>query len=54
MVEFNVITSVRLFYSYRGESSFERVKSGGGQQHSRSAEAPRLALDNKFAALRDH
>lgn len=37
--------------SYRG---FEEVKSGGGQSYnSRSSEAPKLSLDNKFAALRD-
>lgn len=34
---------------------FEEVKSGGNQSsyNSRAAEAPKLALDNKFAALRD-
>ena len=35
---------------------FEEVKSSGGSsQHtsSRAQEAPRLALDNKFAALRN-
>jgi len=36
------------------ERDFEEVKTSGGNQHhsSRAAEAPRLALDNKFAALR--
>ena len=35
---------------------FEEVRAGGGQKTSsqhRQAEAPRLALGNKFAALRD-
>jgi len=37
------------------ERDFEEVKMSGGSQHhsSRAAEAPRLALDNKFAALRN-
>ena len=34
---------------------FEEVKSGGNQSsyNSRASEAPKLSLDNKFAALRD-
>jgi len=33
---------------------FEEVKSGGNQSYnSRASEAPKLSLDNKFAALRD-
>jgi len=34
---------------------FEEVKSGGSQSsyNSRASEAPKLSLDNKFAALRD-
>lgn len=37
------------------ERDFEEVRgSGGGQHHtSRNTDAPRLALDNKFAALRN-
>jgi len=36
------------------ERDFEEVKMSGGASHSsRAAEAPRLALDNKFAALRN-
>ena len=32
---------------------FEEVRESGKQNYSRQAEAPRLALGNKFAALRD-
>lgn len=46
--------------AYRGQQSnsnrgFEEVKSGGNQSsyNSRASEAPKLSLDNKFAALRD-
>jgi len=46
--------------AYRGQQSnsnrgFEEVKSGGNQSsyNSRANEAPKLHLDNKFAALRD-
>jgi len=47
--------------AYRGTGQsnsnrgFEEVKSGGSQSsyNSRAAEAPKLSLDNKFAALRD-
>merc|ERR1712156_316353 len=46
-------------YKGSGQSNsnrgFEEVKSGGSQSSytSRAAEAPKLSLDNKFAALRD-
>ncbi len=36
------------------EAAFERVKAGGAQQHSKSADGPKLSLDNKFAALGNH
>jgi len=47
--------------AYRGTGQsnsnrgFEEVKSGGNQSlyNSRASEAPKLSLDNKFAALRD-
>lgn len=37
----------------RDGASFERVRSGGGVQHSK-AETPKLTLDNKYAALGSH
>ena len=44
-----------MLHSFSTEAVFERVKSGGGQLHAKSADGPRLTLDNKFSALRgDH
>ena len=44
-----------IFFLYSSNRGFEEVKSGGSQSsyNSRASEAPKLSLDNKFAALRD-
>ena len=49
---FQVVVIVYFFCSNRG---FEEVKSGGSQSYASrgSSNAPKLSLDNKFAALRD-
>lgn len=39
--------------SEREGNSFEEVRTGGSQTHSKAENAPKLTLDNKFHALRD-